>query len=138
MIEKLLFSTVKIKTNFVSSKEVAASNHLSCSTKFNGELNETICNCLFFTNLSVSWSFVSVCSANVSVRFLFKVTILYSFIISKMYNYIYSNVNNSYTCINNLSFVNCLIEHNYTYSNTNDNLNILLTLQILLLKYRKT
>ena len=70
--EKLLFSSVIIKTEFVASKLVTANNHFPTSARFIGGLDEKVSICLIITNLRVSWSRVCVCWISVSVSFLIK------------------------------------------------------------------
>ena len=70
-MEKLLFSLVKLKTEFVASKEVAANNQFLSSTKFNGDNKEKFPFCLFNLKSSVSYGFFD-CSINVSACVLIK------------------------------------------------------------------
>ena len=54
MIETEFFSLVILKTEFIASKDVTASNHLPSSSKLIGRLNEKVCICSFTANSSVS------------------------------------------------------------------------------------
>ena len=69
VIEKLLFSSVKLKMELVASKLVTANSQFHSSGRLIGMKNEKTSICLFSLNSSVSCGFVFVCSISVSVCF---------------------------------------------------------------------
>ena len=72
LVEKLLFSSVMLKTELIASKLATANNHFPSSEKFIVVLKEKVSFCLFNLFSSVSWGLVVVFSMSASVCFLIK------------------------------------------------------------------